>query len=341
LDAEKEEKSGWRKFWDAVFDWATQWFNGPKWLRKMQMVSRVAQSEEGQRLLGLAKAYSIPIRVVMFRRDGKDAGTVDKKPHDNTVGITVSNNGDPVDMATTLHHELRHVEQQRARGTVQKGFFGGLRDAARQHVISLMEEADAFTAEIVEAFRRDKAGQREYLETLFERRGLVTLHAQKMLREKPYESFPDDGAFSRALFTHIMRGGLDHYSADYFDDYAKTFSDATSLSKFRAEVKAEPEPPKERPAEKLMALYGGDFAGAKSLGGLAGKFFLAQPRQVQATLKLIEKTVKNAGTMTAKEYKQARKDIIKRSKKLSREFNKRSAKPEKAALAIPRPIPSA
>lgn len=335
LDEDKKEKSGWRKFWDGVFDWATQWFNGPKWLRKKQMIARVAESEEGKRLLELAKAYSIPIRVVMFRRDEKNSGTVDKRAEDATVGITVSNNGDPVDMATTLHHELRHVEQQRARGTVAKGFFGGLRDAARQHVISLMEEADAFTAEIVEAFRRDAAGQHEYLDNLRERNGLVTQHVQKLLRDRPYESFATAGAFSQALFTHLMKGGLDHYSADYFEDYAKTFKTASDLTKFRAELQQEAEPPKDRPAEKLMALYGGDFRGAMSLGGLAGEFFKVLSPEVKNTLKLIEKTVRNADKISAKDYKRLRKEIIKRSNKLSRDFNKAGAKAEEAKTSAP------
>jgi len=342
LDEDKKEKSAWRKFWDGVGDWFAQWFDGPKWLRKKQMIARVAQSEEGKRLLDLAKAYSIPIRVVMFRRDEKNSGTVDKRAEDETVGITVVNNGDPVDMATTLHHELRHVEQQRARGTVAKGFFGGLRDTARQYVVSLMDEADAFTAEIVEAFRRDRAGQHEYLENLLERNGKVTAHVQKMLRGWPYESFKTEGEFSRVLFTHIMMGGLDHYSADYFEDYAKTFESAKTLKQFRAELKQEAEPPKEQPSPRLMEMYGGDFEGKKSLGDLSAEFEAVLPRQVKNTLKLIEKTVKNAKRMSAKDYKRARGEIIKRSKELSAEFNKAGApakkpetKPARGALPTP------
>ncbi len=188
-----------------------------------------------------------------------------------------------------------------------------------------MEEADAFTAEIVEAFRRAKTGQPEYLGTLRAKGGRVMKHAEKFLEKHPYESFSDDGAFAQGMFAHIMQGGIDHYSANYFKDYGETFEKAKTLREFRDMLDKDPQPPKDKPSPGLLALYGGNISDAKSLAALSPVFLDAQAEKVKETLDIIERTAKRANKLTSKEYLKARQKILKRSADLRLQFNKKSA----------------
>lgn len=321
-DVVKQETGFLTALWRGVAGFFRQLWYGRDDKRKEQMIAEVAKTAEGRRLLKLASDNDIPIRIAPKGFMADTFGIVEKDDGDATVSIKVGNNGHPVDMATTLHHELRHIEQQRARGTLAKGFFGGLEDATRQHMVSLLEEADAFTAEAVEAWKRDRAGDPAWMDEMYARGGAATSTALVFMEEHPPEKFASEAAFSRALLAHMMMHALDGYSKDYFGEYGQAFRENSSVAEFRKALAEEPQIPADPAAPELMKLYGGGMSLASAF---ADVFVKALPAKVRDTLKMIEDAVAEADRMTEDDYAAVRRTVMSRTERLSEEFNERSA----------------
>lgn len=278
----------------------------------------------GKALLKSAARSKVKISVVRPRQIKNSAGRFSRakgKPN-----VYIANTGDRSRMATTLWHELRHVQQHIDRGDIRTGGVSRLFDTRRQHVISLMIEADAFTAQAMVALTQKEKGNPEYFNAFMSRDTNAVVAIKRFLQENPFEKAIDKKEFARALFTDIMLDGLDGYSGKYMEAYYKIFKEKKTLEDFRKAIGKKKVPPEFHVSTALTDMYGQDYAAGTSVKALSTAFMRAQQPDVRGTLGLVEKTVQNVNSMTPGEYAKARREIMKRTKSLKKAFNKKAVK---------------
>ncbi len=328
---ESSPKKSWLKkagdrvkaFYNAVDDRLVQLRRGRHDKKRAEIVERVTALPGGAALLAMAKEHGVKIYVVAPRKIDKSKGRFSRGGGKKI--IRVSNNGDAALMATTLWHELRHVEQHVARGDMAGGTTR-LLDTRAQHTLSLMHEADAFTMQALMAVRQKKDGNAEYLDKFLNRGSAASLVTADFLKKTPYESFADETQFTRALFTEIMLRALPGYNSKYFEGYHGSFEKAENLESYCKLLGRLKTPPDFDGTEKFSEVYSLKYMGATSARAIASSFLHAQPQEVYETLKLIETTAEKAQQLTETEFQKARAEILKRTKSLSKAFNTASLK---------------
>lgn len=294
--------------------WLYQQRHGRHDLRRTEMLNRISTFPGGPELLALAQKLGVDI-IVAPEKDVGAQGTYDRLGEKPVIYI--ANTGNPAGMAIALWHELRHMQQDAANPGAGMMFAGQLKDPRTAVLMSLMQEADAFTAETLMALQQKKAGKPEYFDAMF--KGYLGEGAHRdiarFLKQNPYEKFKDDAAFARGLFTHLMLDGLMSYRANYFQRLRLRFLPDGGLADFQRQVGLSPEGGT-RSSPDLGQMYGKGFARV-SPRALGAAFWAAQPIDERDALMLIEKTVKNIGRMTEQQFADARADILTRVKELA------------------------
>lgn len=308
---------------DTVDDRFVQLRHGAHRDGRAEIMDRVAAMPDGERLLELAEKHRVKILVVSPASIDDVQGRFSRGPAGAI--IRVANRGDIARMTTTLWHELRHMQQHIDRGDMS-GRAGKLHNARDEHVIGLMIEADAFTAQTVMAVSQARAGRPEYLQAMLDRDGPAMDCIREFLKKSGPADFDDLQHFARALFTEMMRDGLPRYSAKYFERHRNDFKKAATVEKFRKLVKREGVAPEFIPSDRLLDTYLRRDAAAPSVAAVARKFFAEQPFEARDTLSLIEDTVKHAAVLSESEYQQRREEIIDRTAGLSARFNSAAAR---------------
>jgi len=332
---------GVKDFFTKADDRIVQWRKGRHVEHRAEIINRVAEIPGGKALLKMAKEHGVRIFVVAPRRIDKAKGRFSRGSGRKT--IRVANNGDVDLMTTTLWHELRHAEQHVERGDMD-GNTTRLKDTRAQHMLSLMHEADAFTMQALFALRQKKAGNPAYFDKLVQRPGAANIVIAQFTKENPYEKAADEAQYARQLFTEIMLRGLTGYNSKYFDGYNESFKTMDSLESYRNVLAKKNSAPDFGDAEGLTAVYGEKYMATVSIRAIASSFLHSQPKAAHDTLKLIEETAERAQSLTEQEFQQARKQILKSTKSLSKAFNKAAlkfpAEPRKLlreAATAPRP----
>jgi hypothetical protein len=285
---------------------------GPDEKRRAEMLARVEALPGGPALLKTAEDLGIPIRVLPKKEIGAD-GSLSR---DGGFTVSVANNGNPAAMALTLWHELRHVLQNAGNPGIGMPLGGDLKNARTSHMLALMQEADAFTAETLVAVRQRRAGNPEYYNLLLAGKGEGPFaFIAGFLKSRPPENFRDDASFARALFTDLMCDGLLAYRAQFFARYLHQFRKAETLDGFRSHLDAVTAGGTQTGPE-LQALYGAGFMGATSARALATAFWQAQPEDERQAIEMIGRTVRRAHRLTEAEFRAARDEIIARTQEL-------------------------
>jgi hypothetical protein len=291
--------------------WLYQQRHGKHDTQKADMLARVATFPGGQALLQKAADRGVRIVVGAKKEIGSD-GYYNSAKEPPEIGI--ANTGNPAGMAAALWHELRHMRQHEANPA---GLCvpGSLKDPRTAHIMSMMMEADAFTAETLMALQQRKAGNAEYHHAMFANPDYgVRLHIKGFLRERPYESFRDDAAFSRALFTNLMVDGLLSYRASYFSHLGYQFAASNNLEEFRKRIGGA-EKGGTGASPELTALYGPGFMSV-SPQALMGAFYAAQPADEKHTLHLAQTTINRADSLTEEQFQKARTEILQRAQEI-------------------------
>jgi len=292
--------------------------NGTHESRREEILQRLDDMPGGAALKSLMQDEDIKLEVLSPRKMSHAFGQVAVAPGAEKVGVDVQNNGNGVVMARAAYHELRHVLQFAAMDRLKEGGGRGLKDVRTGHMISMMMEADAYTAEIVTALQAAKNGKPEYLADVLGNKanGPNVDHARRFLKKRPFESFKDEGQFARALFTDLMMNSLDNYSTNYFGSYRSQFLYCQTLPEFQEHV-ARINPMKDfTPSQQLGAIYGADFAGGVSIRALTAMFQRTLPEEERTLLRLIESTVDKAATLTDAEYAKRREDILEKGRSI-------------------------
>jgi hypothetical protein len=318
-----------RRLFLAVDDVVVQLRYGSFARQKKAMIARLKQIDGGEAALKAANDARADISVVSRRRIDGVRGRFSRSNRRPRVRISAC--GDTVRMVTTLWHELRHLRQHTDRGDL-KGGSSRLRGTRRQHMIALMIEADAFTAQALMCVKEKKAGHPQYLEKFLGPGGAVSQAVRDFLKRRPYESFKDDGAFARALFGEIMKTNLPVYQAKYFKKYHAAFTKTATLAEFRALAASTRQAPAFPTGNGLMELYGRKGADIAVVAQLSAAYYNAQKPVMRGVLKLIEDTVNRADQMTESEFAAARGDILKRTQRLSRKFTRAARQPQQPVL---------
>lgn len=290
---------------ETVADFCHEIFHGKDEKRRGQAMSLLYETPEGKALLDIAAEHGVPIR---FMRAGKVGalGSLSKNPDDATVGVSVANTGNLAQMVLTLYHELRHLQQQDEQGDIRKGIFQTLRNPRRSHILSLMQEADAFTSEALFALDRNAAGDKRYLDSMLARGDDIARVSAHYIKTAPVPYEQDRDAFRRGLFTHIMLEGLAGYSASYFIGYAAVFRKAATKQEFADFIDGFGELRKPDRQGPLVSAYGDSYMAKTAMTALPTIFFKALPQPEQEALRLIEKTVRALPQMTEEQYQKTR-----------------------------------
>jgi hypothetical protein len=290
---------------ETVADFCHEIFHGKDETRRRQTMDALYTTPEGRALLDIAAEHGVPVR---FMRAGKVGalGSLSKEPDDATVGVSVANTGNLPQMVLTLYHELRHLQQQGEQGDIRKGVFQSLKNTRRSHMLSLMQEADAFTSEALFALDRNAAGDKKYLDSMMSRGDDIARVSARYIKTAPVPYEQDRDAFRRGLFTHIMLEGLAGYSASYFLGYAAAFRKGATKQEFTDLVGGMDElrqPDRQGP---LVSAYGGSYMAKTSMTALATIFLKTLPQPEQEALKLVDKTVRSLPQMTEEQYQKTR-----------------------------------
>lgn len=312
-----------KELYNAADDRVVQWRKGRHADRRAEIINRVAELPGGAKLLKMAKEHGVKIYVVAPRRIDKAKGRFSRGGGKKI--IRVANNGDVDLMTTTLWHELRHAEQHIERGDMD-GNTTRLHDTRAQHTLSLMHEADAFTMQALLALRQKKAGNPAYFDKLVARPGAASAVINQFTRANPFDKAEDEAQYARRLFTEIMLRGLTGYNSKYFEGYNETFKKLENVESYRNLLSKRRAAPDFGGSEELTDVYGGKFMSSTSVRAISSAFLHAQPKAAYDALKLIEETAEKAETLSGPEYRQVRKEILKRTKKLSAAFNKAALK---------------
>lgn len=309
-----------KKIVDTVDDRCAQLRHGSHAGHKQAIVARLKELPGGEAMLLTAKKHDVKISVVSLRRNTGSKGKFTRVR--GQARIRVSNTGNDARMATTLWHELRHMQQH-----IERGDLGGgttrMKDTRAQHMISLMIEADAYTSQMLMGLREKKRGNPEYFNALMERDSAVFVTIRNFLKETPYEAVTDETVFARSLFTEIMLTGLPTYHAKYFDAYAKAFEISASVEDLRRLMAPKKVPPDFTPSKDLHEIYGRK---SPPLRPLAAAFLRAQDSDVVKTITLVDKTIENADAINEAEFQQAKVEIVSSSKRLAKAFRKNAVK---------------
>lgn len=287
-------------------DWLGQAVHGSHDKRRAEMFARIRTFPGGEDLL--KKAADAGCEIVV-RPASEMGGEGDFNGRTIPPRIRIKNTGNTAGMAMALWHELRHFQQNAANGPRGFTHHGQLRDARTAHMMNVMIEADAFTAETVMALQQKKAGNPEYFNAMFDHPSNgAHRDIMRFMRDNPYEGFKDDASFSRALFTHMTSSGLLSYRASFFIHLGAEVYAANSADDFRQRVKESPRGGT-KGSPDLAALYGPGYTSV-SVRALATAFFTAQPDDEQKALNLVEQTVRRAPTLTEQEFQQAKREIV-------------------------------
>lgn len=290
---------------ETIIQFCHERLHGRDETRRRQTMDMLYTTPEGKALLDTAAKYGVPIR---FMRAGKagSLGSLSKEPDDATVGVTVANTGNLPQMVLTLFHELRHMKQQEEQGDIKKGVFLGLKNTRRAHMLSLMQEADAFTSETLFALDRNAAGDATYLNSVMTRGDDLARVSARYIKTAPVSYEQDRDAFRRGLFAHIMLEGLSGYSASYFLGYAAAFRRSATKDDFANLVEEQRELRKLDNQSPLALPYGQSYMQKTSVTAMARVFFKTLPLAEQEALALVEKTVRNIGKMSEEQYQKTR-----------------------------------
>ena len=300
---------------DGLAEQRFQRKHGSDDMRREQMLERLGTLPGGDALLARAERIGAPIRVKSHRKMNGSFGVAAKDSRDKVVGATVSNTGDPIAMARTAYHELRHVVQIDDMGLAETGGGRKLRDVRTGHMISMMMEADAFTAEALAALKAARNGQPEYVAELFSDadQGPNIKHVRQFLKARPFDSFDSDEKFARALFTDLMLNSLDNYGVGYFGNYREQFIYCSTLDRFKEFVDAQATMKNVTPSETLSSIYGTDFINGAAFAAITTVFRASLPKDERDMLKLMESTVDKRHSFTEEQYQQRRREIIDKS----------------------------
>lgn len=278
---------------------------------KREILKQIETMPQGAEMLKAARENGVSITVLRPKSMPGASGKLTRYRRAQAV-VFIANTGDAVEMALTLWHELRHVVQMRDWGRLEPGHTGRLRDTQRMHVLSMMIEADAYTAQTVMAVQAKKAGDARYLEKLLARKTAAFQSIARLLEKTPYESFADDGIFARTVFSHVMQNGLGGYSRTYQKNYASAFNKAATVKSFRNVLSGMKTPAPFKPSEDITRIYKSDLLGSTSIDALLALHQKAQPQKLTEVLALIDKTVEAAPALTQEQYQAARAEILER-----------------------------
>ena len=290
---------------ETVREFCHELFHGKDDKRRTQVMDLLYTAPEGKALLDIAAQHDVPIR---FTRTGNLGvmGSLSKQPEDATVSVAVANTGNVPQMVMTLYHELRHLQQQGEMGSIETGVFRSLKNVGRSHILSMMQEADAFTTEAMFALQRKSEGDQQYYDSMMRGAHDLARVSAGYIKKAPVSFDENPDAFRRGLFTHIMLEGLAGYSAGYFISYAMVFARAETKEDFAATVAAGPEMRMADNDGPMASVYGSKYMSKTSMSLAASIFIKTLPLPEQQALKLVEKTVRDLPKMTEDEYQVAR-----------------------------------
>jgi hypothetical protein len=312
-----------------------EWRFGPLADQRKAILSQLRKIPGGKAALKAANDNEAVISVVPgYVIDGAKGRF---SPRKKKPLVRISATKDIARMVSTLWHELRHLRQHLDWGDMGHAGTTMLLDTPRYHMTRLMCEADSYTAQTLMCLHQKKAGKPEYLDAFLARNSPACVYIKSFLEKRPYESFTDDAAFSRTLFAGVVKHGLPGYHAKYLAAYRKgikQLKNTNDLRKFLANKKPKPEL---LPSNELLQIYGQRNDNVTTLRPLAQMFLNDEPRELRDTLALIDATTAKAATLTEAEFKAARREILTRTKTLSKQFTKTAG--EIRASAVKKPVP--
>lgn len=194
-----------------------------------EMKERLMDDPEGKKLLELAEAKNIPIRIKDELLHGAGAyiriesGAVSK----DTPVITINSNANVVSQTVYLFHELRHNEQvtkleaQNARSLFMPHM--GANPAAG-FVLGRVFEADAFVAMTMFAARQAEKGNSEYLDPVMnDRKGRFPGCPNYAMWKHTKENYPHNYSssperFAQGLFDTLMDKNMGVYDYKFTEE---------------------------------------------------------------------------------------------------------------------------
>lgn len=306
--------------------------------RKRAVLKHVRRLPDGPEMLEIAKQNGVSITVREKKDMPKAAGRL-VRSSEKPSKVEIADKEDTVAMAMTLWHELRHVRQMHEWGRLAPGNTGRLNEnTAMTHILHMMIEADAYTSQTLTALRLQGEGTDAYFAALAKRDKAVFAHIHKFLADRPYDSFDNDGAFSRALFRHLMTGPLDNYSRKYFKTYQNDLEKAETLVDFRELIAKRKTPAPFEPTAGLTDIYSlKSGAALRPLEEVAADYIALRPRLERHTLEKIDALVAERDTMSAAEYKKRRADNLKRIAPITAKLDRKNKK-RKARVKAQKPV---
>ncbi|TAL28367.1 MAG: hypothetical protein EPN97_14630 [Alphaproteobacteria bacterium] len=261
---------------------------------------------EGRELLKFAEDHGIEINFndnIRGRAGEADAHSVTLNGEYSDTRLTI-----------TLIHELRHTQQfeffKRSHVDHLLTFQAPRDDAftfmdprAQAFQMRLME-GDAFTFQAMSALKLKQMGRPEFYE---EWTGSETKTIKAYITAHPPESFMDEQAMARGIFTHLQLHGLKRYDEHYFGMLRYTLNEHPKVED--ALLYGAPRPNTEVPlttlgAEKLGKLYGAELMSGTSLKALRTGIMQSYSPYDRETIKLAERLPGEAATLTQQEYAQ-------------------------------------
>lgn len=278
-------------------------------VRLQNIRANVSLIPEGRELLKFADDHGMTIKFDgdIYNRSAY-MGTAD------THGVTLSPDVPDTRLTLTVMHELRHTQQfeffQRNRVDNLLTFQAPRDDAftfmaprAQAFQMRLME-GDAFTLQAMAALKLKQMGRPEFYEAWTDSES-KTIKAY--IAEHPPESFKNEQAMARGIFTHLQLHGLKRYDEHFFGYLRYTLRERPKVED--ALLHGAPRPNAEVPltklgSEKLGNLYGAELMSGTSLKALQTGVMQGYSPFDRETIRLVERLPGEAATLTQQEYTQ-------------------------------------
>ncbi len=246
--------------------------DGPR-IRKL--CADIALLPEGRDLLRFGRRQGV---AVFLRDDAALNGSIGetKNPEHafQSAVVTLNRSYPDTQLVITLVHELRHAQQ--AHLLKKNGVFHwSLRE---ETFYDRLIETDAYTFQTIFALKLKQAGRPEFLAQMND---AATDNIREFLAAHPPQTFKDEQALARGLFTYLALHPLDGYTAD-------------ELDYIMGQAAAQPARQKPLPLDKIKgsgldALYGSEFVASLSMRALKTGFLQTWSSWDRATIRAVEK----------------------------------------------------
>lgn len=293
---------------DTVFSAPTSEFTYvPPEVRIQHIRENMALVPEGREILKFADENGISIKFDddIYNR-GKSIGVADAH------SVLLNEDYSDTRLTLTLLHELRHtqhfeffkrnqVDNHTTFEAPRETAFTFMDPRAQAFQMRLME-GDAFTFQTMAALKLKQLGRPEFYD---EMKDSESATIKEYIAKNPPESFKDEKALARGLFTHLQLHGLKRYDEHYFGSLGyslKMHPDALDTV-----LHPDPRPQTAIPltsigTEQLGKLYGAELMSGTSLKALQTGVMQSYSPYDRETIKLAARLPGEAATLTQQEY---------------------------------------